>query len=99
MAWIAKALGFGAAEPVLPTTAAPRKNAQPANSGRNAGNVVLNVAADNGSGAVTVGGLKAAQLQATARPSTATTTQGGGRRSTKGKGKGKGKAKKRSTRK
>lgn len=73
--------------------------------------VAVNIKADNGSGAVTVGGLKAAQLQATPHPSIPSTaaptaTQGGGRRKTKGKGKkgkgrktGKSKGKKRSTRK
>jgi len=71
--------------------------------------VAVNIKAENGSGAVTVGGLKAAQLQATPHPSvptaTATTTQGGGRRKTKGKKakkdkkSRKGKSKKRSTRK
>lgn len=75
--------------------------------------VAVNIKPENGSGAVTVGGLKAAQLQATPHPSIPSTaapsgtTQGGGRRKTNGKGKGKGrktgkgkgKGKKRSTKK
>jgi hypothetical protein len=76
--------------------------------------IAVNIKPENGSGAVTVGGLKAAQLQPTPHPSIPSTaapsgtTQGGGRRKTKGKGKkgkgrktgkSKGKGKKRSTKK
>ena len=87
---------------VLPTTTS-KQNKNASIPGRNSGNVVLNVAPANGSGAVTVGGLKAAQLQATPHPSLpSTVTQGGGRRSLKvrkAKVKKTRKAKKRSNRK